>query len=202
MRIAWVLGWAVPEMWFEPFVRAAFPQAEHGLFASRPTWLDEVKAAGPWDAVAGHSLGTLLMLEEAQAVAGLAPRVALLAPVLAFPKEEGLGGKVMRTQVRYLSRWLRTDRPAALADFYARAGLTGCETGSVTTPVETLHWGLDKLAHGRVEPPLPAGWQAYVGTEDALLDFRELRRNESKIMKVDGATHHPEALIHAWETDF
>jgi hypothetical protein len=197
MRIAWVLGWAVPEAWFAPFAREAFPEMEHGFFASSPTWLDEVKSAGAWDVIVGHSLGTLLLLEEAAAVRLLAPRVVLLAPVFAFPQEEALGGKVARTQVRYLSRWLKTNRSAALADFYARAGLTACEGEAVAQSVATLQWGLDKLADGRVAPPLPEGWQAYVGANDALLDAGELRRGDPTITCVNGATHHPEGLIRA-----
>lgn len=202
MRIAWVLGWAVPATWFAPFARAAFPRAEHGFFAASPTWWAEVQAAGPWDVLVGHSLGTLLLLEEAPAVARLAPCVVLLAPVLALPKEEALGGKVTRTQVRYLARWLKTDREAALKDFYARADLTGCEAGAICAPVETLNWGLDQLARGRVEPPLPSGWRAYVGADDALLEAAELRRQDPTVVTVPGATHHPEALIRAWALDF
>lgn len=199
-KIAWVLGWAIPETWFAPFAHAVFPQAEHGFFAASPTWLDDVKAAGPWDVVAAHSLGTLLLLEQAPEVAQLASCIVLLAPVWAFPKEEGLGGKVTRTQVRYLSRWLKTDRAVALADFYTRAGLIGCEAGAVNVPLETLHWGLDKLAHARVEPSLPAGWQAYVGADDTLLDAGELKNAVPAATSVPTATHHPESLIRAWAT--
>lgn len=196
MRIAWVLGWAVSEAWFAPLARAALPQAEHGFFAASPTWLSEVSAAGPWDVIAGHSLGTLLMLQEAAAVNRLAPRVALLAPVPAFSREEQLGGRVARTQIKFLSRWLKSDRTAALADFYARAGLIGCEAGDASP--ELLQWGLERLARDRVNPPLPAGWRAYVGTNDELLDTEALVGHDSTVIRVSGATHHPEALIRAW----
>lgn len=196
MRIAWVLGWAVPEAWFASLARAVLPQAEHGFFASSPTWLTDMSAAGPWDAIAGHSLGTLLMLQEEAAVNRLAPRVALLAPVLAFACEEQLGGRIARTQVKFLSRWLKSDRTAALADFYARSGLIGCEARDASP--ELLQWGLERLARDRVNPPLPAGWRAYVGTNDELLDVEALVGHDSTVIRVSGATHHPEALIRAW----
>lgn len=196
MRIAWVLGWAVPEAWFAPIAQAALPQAEHVFFASSPTWLAEVSAAGPWDAIAGHSLGTLLLLQEAAAVNRLATRVALLSPVFAFAKEEQLGGKVARAQVKFLARWLKTDRKAALTDFYARAGLTGCGVGD--SSAEVLQWGLGRLTSDRVNLPLPAGWRAYVGANDELLDAEELVRHVSGVIRVPGATHHPEALIRKW----
>jgi len=196
MRIAWLLGWAVPEAWFAPLARAALPQAEHAFFASSPTWLAEVSAAGPWDVIAGHSLGTLLLLQEVTAVNRLARQVVLFSPVLAFAKEEQLGGKVARAQVKFLARWLKMDRTAALADFYIRAGLGGCEAGDAVD--SKLQGGLGRLIGDGVTPPLPAGWQAYVGGNDELLDAEELVRHESAIIRVPGATHHPEALIRKW----
>ena len=202
MRIAWVLGWAVPETWFAALARAAFPQAEHGFFAASPMWLGKISATGPWDAITGHSLGALLMLKERAAVSRLAPRVTLLAPVLAFPAEAGLGGRIALTQVRYLTRWLKNDPTAALADFYARAGMAGCEAGELNAPAELLQWGLERLMQDRVEPPLPKGWRGYVGENDPLLDAGELARRDSTLTCVAGATHHPEALIRAWRADF
>ena len=201
MKIAWVLGWAVPVGWFSPLARAAFPNCEHHFFSAARNWLQHLSAGGPWDAVAGYSLGSLLLLQEAAAVAQLTPRVVLLAPVLAFAQEESLGGKVPRTQVRYLARWLKREPAAALADFYARAGLAGCETAGPNVSAEELQWGLEKLAQDRFEAPWPQAWKAYVGTVDALLDATELVRIQPRINTVEGASHHPEALLHAWARD-
>ncbi len=202
MKIAWVLGWAVPPAWFAPFVQAVLPDAEHRFFAATPDWLDHLRAGGPWDAVAGYSLGTLLLLQEAAAVARLTPRVGLLAPVLAFAQEEGLGGKVPRAQVRYLARWVRREPGAALADFYARAGLVGCEAGELPVSAEGLQWGLEKLAQDRCDAPWPAGWLGYVGSADALLDAPTLTRLQPAIVAVDGGSHHPAALLRAWAEVF
>ncbi len=202
MRFAWLLGWAVPESWFVTQVLAAFPFAKHSFFPASPDWLAQMSASGPWDAIAGYSLGTQLLLREAAAVGGLTPRVALLAPVLAFPKEAGLGGKVKETQIRYLSRWLKSDRTAALEDFYARAGLIECEADNTTTPAEVLLWGLERLANDRVEPGFPADWRAYMGEFDALMDASVLMRLEPSIVCVGGATHHPGSLMRAWAADF
>jgi len=202
MRIAWVLGWAVPEAWFAPLARAVFPDAEHGFFAASPMWLAQVSATGPWDAIAGHSLGALLMVQEAAVVSRLAPRVALLSPVWAFPAEAGLGGRISLTQVRYLSRWLKADPTAALADFYARAGMAGCEAVNLNAPAGMLQWGLERLIQDRVEPSLPTGWRGYVGDNDELLDSRELMKRDPALTCVAGATHHPGALSRAWRADF
>lgn len=195
MRVAWLMGWSVSETWFAPLARAAWPRAEHGFFAPSPNWLAQVCATGPWDAIAGHSLGTLLLLQEAAAVSRLTSRVVLLAPVFAFPREAGLGGCVQLTQVNYLMRRLRTDRRAALEDFYMRAGLTGCETDA---PDGLLQWGLERLAEDRVAPVLPEGWRAYAGRRDALLDADVLAAKVPGVKIVTDATHHPDALLRAW----
>lgn len=196
MRIAWILGWAVPEAWFAPLARAEFPQAEHRFFAASPNWLAQVCAEGPWDVIAGYSLGTLLMLKEAGAVSRLAPCVVLFAPIFAFPQEQALGGRVPLIQVKLLARRLKTDRAAALADFYTQAGLSECAADE--SPAGLLQWGLERLADDRVEPVLPAGWLAYAGAEDTLLDAAELQRLEPRIITIGGTTHHPVALMQVW----
>ena len=198
MRIAWVMGWAVPEEWFAPLARGTLPQAEHAFFAASPNWLAQVCASGPWDVIAGHSLGTLLLLQEAGVVSRLAPRVVLLAPVFGFPREADHGGCVELTQVNYLMRWLRKDRGAALEDFYLRSGLEGCHAGAMISPDGLLQWGLERLANDRVAPVLPAGWRAYAGGRDALLNAEELAARVSGVIVVADATHHPEALLRAW----
>lgn len=202
MKIAWVLGWAVPESWFAAQAQAAFPNDEHRFFSAEPNWLDQLLAGGPWDAIAGYSLGTLLILEEAEVLGRLAPRVTLLAPVLAFAQEEQRGGKVPRAQVRYLARWVRREPTAALADFYARAGLSGCDAAGLSVSAETLQWGLEKLAQERVgELVWPRGWAGYIGSADALLDASVMKRLQPAINVIEGASHHPLELLHAWARD-
>ena len=202
MKIAWVLGWAIPVGWFSPLARAAFPEYEHHFFAASPNWLQHLSEGGQWDAVAGYSLGSLLLLQEATVVGQLTSHVGLLAPVLAFAQEETLGGKVPRTQVRYLARWLKRDPAGALADFYARAGLSGCETAGPNVSADELQWGLEKLSQDRFDAPWPKGWKGYVGSADALLDASELVRIQPAIITVEGASHHPLSLLHAWARDY
>lgn len=203
MRTAWVLGWGVPEPWFAPLARRQFPADEHVLLASGADALARLAAAGPFDRIVGYSLGALLLLGAAdQANAALAvsaprPAVALLAPVFAFPAEEQLGGRVARTQVRALARWLRRDPAAARADFYQRAGLD-VPAALAPTDVVALAWGLTRLENDRVAPPLPAGWTGWCGTADALLDAARLRALDPRIRLVPGATHHPAALLAAF----
>lgn len=199
MRMGWIMGWAVPESWFAAHVRAIFPEDEHVFFEPADGVLTAVENRGPFDRLVGYSLGAHLLLAEAERVERLGARVILLAPILAFPSEEGLGGRIARTQVRYLSRWVRRDRAGALDDFYARAGLDVRSEEANVIALETLLAGLERLAAGRVDAPAPAGWRMYAGAEDSLLDAGSLARQLPALVTVAGATHHPAALLRAWK---
>ncbi|HVW20836.1 MAG TPA: hypothetical protein VHC86_06440 [Opitutaceae bacterium] len=194
MRIGWLLGWAAPEGWFRPMAEAAFPGAEHAFFAAAPGAAERL-AEGGFERCAGYSLGTLLLLEAADLFRGR--EVTLLAPILAFPREERLGGRVSRTQLKVLERWLRHDPLAALADFYERAALR-VPPGQDPGLPENLLWGLERLEHGRVAPPLPAGWRGWCGEEDPLLNAGRLAGLDPAIRVVSRAGHHPRALLQAW----
>jgi malonyl-CoA O-methyltransferase len=197
MKIGWLMGWAVPETWFAPLVRQVLPEAEHVFVAAEPDALAQLEKAGPFDWVVGYSLGSMLLLREAARTERLG-RVALLAPIFAFPREAELGGRVAQTQVRQLSRWLRRDAPAALADFYARAGLDVPPEPAPAAATDILLWGLERLENDRTEPPVPEGWRAWCGTNDALLDAARLGELAPSVQIVAGATHHPAALLRAF----
>jgi hypothetical protein len=195
VKIAWVMGWAAPESWFARLAREAVPAAEHRFFPAGPTALDDLAAAGPFDWTVGYSLGTLLLLGAADRLAGR--KVALLAPIFAFAREEGLGGRIARTQVLTLSRWLRHEPLAAVADFYERAYLD-IPSGHDPGAPDLLQWGLERLATDRVEPPLPRGWQAWCGARDSLLAARELHALDPAVWIVADGNHHPRSLMRSW----
>jgi malonyl-CoA O-methyltransferase len=197
MKIGWLMGWAVPEAWFAPLARQALPEAEHVFVAAEPDALAQLEKAGPFDWVAGYSLGSLLLLRES-ARADRLGCVALLAPIFAFPREAELGGRVAQAQVRQLSRWLRRDAPAALADFYTRAELEVPPEYTPAAATDILWWGLERLEHDRAVPPLPAGWRAWCGANDALLDATRLGELAPSVQIVAEATHHPTALLRAF----
>ena len=56
---------------------------------------------------------------------------------------------------------------------------------------------LKPVLERREEPPLPAGWHAWCGAEDPLLDAGRLHVLAPEIRVVSGATHHPAALLRA-----
>jgi SAM-dependent methyltransferase len=200
MKIGWLMGWAVPEAWFAPLARQALPDAEHVFVAAEPDALAHLEKAGPFDWVVGYSLGSLLLLREA-ARANRLGRVALLAPIFAFPREMELGGRVAQTQLRQLSRWLRRDARAALVDFYARAGLDVPPEPAPAAATDILRWGLERLENDRAALPLPANWRAWCGVNDALLDAARLHSLAPSVQIVAGATHHPAALLRAFSEE-
>ncbi len=197
MRIGWLLGWAIPTGWFEPLARAALPDADHVFRVPRPGALANLEAEGPFDWVAGYSLGTLLLLGD-PARTLRTERVALLAPIFAFPLESRLGGTVSRSRLRQLAGWLQREPAAALSDFYSRAGLDIPAAVPTTAAAEAFAWGLQRLDRDVVAPPMPRGWRGWCGAADPLLDAARLHALDPAVAIVEGATHHPAALLRAF----
>ena len=195
MRIGWLLGWAVPEAWFSGLAAEAFPLAGHSFEGARPGAVGRLAEQGPFDWVAGYSLGSLLLLSEPELAARAGRRVALLSPIFAFPKEALDGGRISRAEIRLLSRRLGADRAAALRGFYSLSGLDAPADGAGEEA--DLRWGLERLEALAVPPRLPEGWRAWCGSEDRLLDAQRLREIEPRISVVAGAGHHPLALMRA-----
>lgn len=188
----------MPAPWFATKVAEIRPDAEHVVIEPGPDALDRLERSGPFDVIGGYSLGSHLLLSEAARVSALGAEVALFAPVFGFAREEGLGGRVARAQVRYLARWLRTDPRAALADFYRRAGLADCDGPADGADLSVLEWGLTRLIESQAPAVLPRCWTARVGENDSLLEARELCARVAGVKLVRGATHHPSALLAAW----
>jgi hypothetical protein len=172
-RIAWIAGWGVEPESLSPSARHLAPDAEHLFLPPTPDFLPKVGAS---DLLIAWSLGALRVLDSAAAGWQFPGQVILLAPFIAFCAEHGCGGKCTLTQIRYLKRWVLRDPEAAVADFYARAGL-GIPTRREPVPVPMLLEGLDRL--GLDASPLlrrfagqglPSNWQAWVGDADPLLD--------------------------------
>ena len=196
MKVTWVLGWAAPAPWFEPFARSAFPRAEHGFVLPSVNTVAELESLTSTDLLIGYSLGAHLLLGAVDRLSRRAP-IGLLAPIFAFPAERGRGGRVSATQVSYLARWVRRDPAAALHDFYRRAGLDVPPELAPIHDLDALTWGLDRLLHGDVRTQLPANAVAVCGSADPLLDAARLHEIEPQVHVVAGGTHHPTTLLPA-----
>ena len=151
--------------------------------------------------VVGYSLGAFLLLEASARGEFFCEDVSLCAPFLAFPREAGAGGRVSATQVKFLRRWLKKDAPAALADFYARAGLLFPPPASLPYCIEDLDAGLEILAAAGLGD-VPAGarsWKVFLGEDDALIDARAVAATfpENPVRLVSSATHDLRSLLGA-----
>jgi hypothetical protein len=193
-RIAWILGWATPEKWFAEIAQTEAPAWSHHFFEAAPNAVEDVTRAGAFDLIGGYSLGALLLL----AAKPSAPAV-LLAPIFGFPQEAGKGGRIAQAQIKFLSRWLRRAPLEALVDFYVRAGLETDHPAAINpVDLERLQWGLAQLETVTVPPRLPLGWSAWCGAQDSLLDAKLIKTLVPETQIVAGATHHPAALLRAW----
>lgn len=197
--MAWVMGWGIPEAWFAKRAREVFPAAEHCYVSPNEGWRRALDNCGETQWTIGYSLGAQLMLRSIDSIAG---SIALLAPFISFPSEAHQGGRVARTQVRHLDRWIKRDRNGALNDFYSRAGLPGLHAEELSTSTEDLAWGLKQLSeeckllvdvHERTGPVILIG-----GERDALLDTQEVAGHLSGLDIVSGAGHDPLPLMRAF----
>ncbi|MCD8298547.1 MAG: hypothetical protein LUD39_02145 [Opitutae bacterium] len=122
--------------------------------------------------VVAYSLGAWLLLDAAARGEFSCDNAVLYAPFLAFSREKGRGGKIFSAQVKFLRRWLRRDCCGALADFYARAGLSLSPPAELPYAPEDLEAGLDFLLDGDISavPAAATNWEIVLGENDALLD--------------------------------
>lgn len=159
-------------------------------------WRDEV-CIEKVDTLVAYSTGAFLLLGESR-VESLASQVVLLAPFADFRSESDLGGKVSRTQLRYLLRWLGRDPLAAVNDFRKRAGVGGPLEELPDSP-ENLAWGIERLLEDSVAVSRLSGYNGYVGSEDVLLDALRLVELAPTISIAHGAGHGLRGLLAAWE---
>jgi len=199
MKIIAVNGWGLGPLWFSGQVQAAFPHAD--ITVIQPMDTDALSgltpSAPPADLYLGYSLGSLWLMKH------LHPRpagakVALLAPVLAFPREKNLGGRISATQLRYLIRALkRTEDPRPiLRAFYQDAGLSLNDDALNEAPgIEDLVRGLEYLLNTSAESPLASDLIALAGALDPLLDAQTLQRLIPALEILPQAGHAPLPLI-------
>ena len=98
--------------------------------------------------------------------------------------------------MRYLRRWMETDPSSALADFRLRAGLPPAESPGLPYSLDELLAGLDILAQPAgvslvsfARGGLPAGWEAYVGDRDPLLEAAGVCESVLGCHSVEEAGH-------------
>jgi len=192
--------------YLEPLAKLYWPGASHSFLGPVA---GAVQAAAQSDQIIAWSLGAWRVLDFAAAGGVVAGRVLLLAPFVGFCTEDRLGGRVSRTKVHWLRRWVERDRDpgAALEDFRRRAGLAPSPASAASAAPygrADLLEGLDKLA-APASPALrefaagglPPHWRGLVGEADPLLDAATVCRNLPGCALVAGASHEPVSLLNS-----
>lgn len=189
-----ISGWGIAPESVAPF----FPSGTRVFAPTR----ENIAALAGAPRVVGYSLGAFLLLEAAARGEFSCADVSLFAPFLAFPREAGAGGRVAATQVKFLRRWLGKNPVAALADFYARAGLSfppPTASGALPYRAEDLDSGLEILATAKLDgvPENARSWKIFLGENDALLDARAVAATfpENPVRLVPSGTHYLQTLL-------
>ncbi len=194
MKIGWIGGWGISLEELRPIAVAHAPDAQHIIY---PPVFGAAENLMTCDAVIGWSLGAHLLYEAAARGVRLPARALLIAPFTSFCSEHGKCGKVSETQVRWLRRWLGKDPLPALADFRQRAGLPVMPEAKLPYELEHLLAGLDILAEpaglsliSYARQGLPSGWEAFVGSEDPLLNPEGVCQAIVGCQIIEGIGHH------------
>jgi len=194
MKIGWMGGWGISLEEMQPLAVSHAPDAEHLIY---PPVMGAAENLVGCDMVIGWSLGAHLILEAASRGVKLPAKALLVAPFTSFCSEHSKCGKVSETQVRWLSRLVKTDLPNALADFRNRAGLPPSNISETPYESENLLKGLEILSQPAgislisfCRQGLPSGWEAYVGSEDSLLNPDGVCQSIVGCQIVDGLGHN------------
>jgi hypothetical protein len=199
VKIGWLGGWGVSLAEMRDLAVAHAPDARHVIY---PPVLGAAENLVGCDAVVGWSLGAHHLLEAGARGVKLPAKALLFAPFTSFCAEHGACGRASETQVKWLRRWLDTEPAAALGDFRRRAGLAPATSAELPYELEHLRAGLDLLAQpagislitfGR--QGLPAGWEAYVGDQDALLHPAGVAEAIVGCQTVEGVGHDLRAFL-------
>ena len=197
LRIAWIMGWAIPRAYFEQLVLSLFPEVKHTFIEPTQNAISAISKEEAFDFTVGYSLGSLLLLnsELPEIISG---KKVLLAPILGFTSEMKLGGKIPLSQLRYTQRLLRTDAVKTVNAFYQLSGLVSIPPISkpyTQEAIEHLVYGLKYLEDKFFEGIIKGDILALSGDLDALLDSTILRTRIPDLNIISNATHDPVKLI-------
>ena len=197
LKIAWIMGWAIPKPWFNTQVLEVFPDDNHSFFEPSQDALTKLSKESPFDITVGYSLGSLLLLKAnlPQAKTG---KVFLLAPILGFTREMKLGGKIPLNQLKYTHKLLSQDPFKTVTHFHNLMGLVPTSEVSYffsSEELTVLKYGLKILEETRVELTQLPYATAICGNLDPLLDASILKTFFPKLHLIDNATHEPVSLL-------
>jgi len=197
MKIIAACGWGISSSWFAGEVEKAFPGAEVRVIAPPADGEHLLTGGDEADLYLGYSLGSLWLVEQRHHIPPQAAK-ALLAPILAFPREKGLGGKIAATELRVLIRSLSRggDAREILSRFHASAGL-GQDAALLPPAPDIPHLirGLEYLKDTTVSGGQAGGFLALLGEADPLLDSQAMKDHIPGLEIVEKTGHAPLPLL-------
>jgi len=200
ITITAICGWALPEEWFCQLVKSYFPKAEVRahyprdpenekeaieIFDSKPDW------------IIGYSLGSLWILNHKDMIPPQT-KIILMAPILAFPAENNLGGKTPLAKLKYQKKMLSSsdDYLSSLKGFFDLSGIR-LPDNDLQQPYsrEILIRGLDFLETTSVSPQVARNCVTISGLRDPLLDGDHLKQLIPDLILVKECDHSPHKML-------
>tara|TARA_B100000686_G_scaffold343193_1_gene423602 strand:- start:1396 stop:2040 length:645 start_codon:yes stop_codon:yes gene_type:complete len=201
LTITAICGWAVPKRWFEHLIHQRFPNyLANVIYPQNPLNQTESKSILSKitsDLIIGYSLGSLWILYYRHYIS---PRIkiALLAPILALPKEHKLGGKISEIQIKYISKMIsrNPDDNSPILSFYNLSGFQPPDSLlNEFTDKERLINGLRFLYTARASGQIESDIISIIGETDPLLDAEILKHYIPNLIIIPHKGHAPEPLL-------
>ena len=192
-RWGWIGGWGVSTADFTRAVGEAWPDVLHTVFLPDAHAVDQMRE-GNFDVVAGYSLGGLLLLAEE--TWPVSTRLLVVAPILAFDAEEGMGGTSQRATRLAIHARFEQNAAQALRLFQRLSGMVA-QQGELPYARDDLAWGLDALGRLRAHPGTAQRAEVFVGENDPLISLPHLLPNLTTCHILPGLGHDFRQLLPA-----
>lgn len=196
-----VSGWALPPSWFAQEVGSAFPDSRvQVIYPENPENPEEAEillSLHPADLYIGYSLGSLWLLKYRHLLPDACIKV-LLAPILSFLNEDGLGGTTSETQLKFLLRSLKqgTDQCDTIKNFFLYSDIPFPEKMIAEIPDrEILLRGLEFLKTCKVGGEDAKYFLSILGENDIFIDRDLLIKHIPGLDVVHGVGHSPQPLL-------
>ena len=199
-KITAICGWALSEKWFCERVKSYFPESDiRAYYPKDPGNEDEAAdvLGLHTDWVLGYSLGSLWILSHKNKIPKQA-KIVLMAPILAFPEEKDLGGKVPLAKLKYQKKILDSseDYLASLKSFFDLSGIRFPENDLYPSlSRKTLLSGLEFLETTSVNPDTAQNCIALCGLRDSLLDSQRLKALIPQLIVLKDCDHSPNPML-------
>lgn len=208
LTIIGICGWAIPPLWFQKQIKLAFPDSHIKTFyPQNPADENEAirftkeNSAELW---IGYSLGSHWLLKYLHLIP-TPNKVALLSPILGFPVEMKLGGKISMVQLNYLVRNLKRhpEEKGLIFDFLNQIGVDTNDTDFILNiePSALLN-GLKFLLENSIDPTKQPEYISVIGNQDPLTDYKILMGLIPDLIVVPEAGHHPAPLLRSLASSF